>query len=226
MTASQGGFVSVSHLLCVLFFRWHQRNWLCSNQDVHEAQEYRVQTPTVLQVSGSAPGLELDAPLPLLSDCICTAGIPFSREHKKLCTTIGTPARLCPRHWEQHVFSLPQCTRCWKSWERQDVTACSVGWALNAASSHCCSLLSRWLLVWQTYLYFRCLNFVTRFWRNHKCGAASLRAQKVCCQERNFQQKNTEKANFLIPFLQLDCRGNRRGWTHLWAGLHLKNLFL
>lgn len=52
MTASQGGFVSVSHLLCILFFRWHQRNWLCSNQDVHEAQEYRVQTPTVLQVSG------------------------------------------------------------------------------------------------------------------------------------------------------------------------------
>lgn len=98
MAASHGGFVSVSHLPCVLFFRWHQRNWLCSNQDVHEAQEYRVQTPTVLQVSGSAPGPEHDVPLPLLSDCTCTAGIPFSGEHKKLCTSIGTPARLCPRH--------------------------------------------------------------------------------------------------------------------------------
>ena len=48
-----------SHLPRVLFFRWYQRDWVCSHQDVYEAQKYRVQTPAVLKVSGFVPGPEL-----------------------------------------------------------------------------------------------------------------------------------------------------------------------
>lgn len=67
-----------SHLPHVLFFRWYQRDWVCSHQDVYEAQKYRVQTPAVLKVSGSVPGLELEVRLSFATG-----------EHLKLLTSIG-----------------------------------------------------------------------------------------------------------------------------------------
>ena len=75
-----------SHLSRVLFFRWHQRNWVCSDQDVHETQEYRVQTPAVLKVSGSVPGPELEISL--------SFAILFSGESVKLFSSMGFPAHL------------------------------------------------------------------------------------------------------------------------------------
>lgn len=117
-----------SYLPCVLFFRWYPRDWVCSHQDVYEAQKYRVQTPAVLKVSGSVPGLELEV-------CLSFA----SGEHLVLFTSIGFPADF----WEQQ-FSPPQHTRCceqagfhcmfWGLGLSPQIT-------LNAADSHCRFLL-------------------------------------------------------------------------------------
>lgn len=80
----QAGISSgVSPALVVCFFRWYQRDWVRSHQDVYEAQKYRVQTAAVLKVSGSVPGLELEV-------CLSFA----TGEHLKLFTSAGFPADL------------------------------------------------------------------------------------------------------------------------------------
>lgn len=114
-----------SHLPYVLFFRWYQRDWFCSHQDVYEAQKYRVQTPAVLKVSGSVPGLELRVGLSF------TAG-----GHLKLFTSTGFSAAFWPCHWEQQLFSPQQHTRCC---EHAGFHACSGDWACHL--NHCWFLL-------------------------------------------------------------------------------------
>lgn len=148
----------VSAAFWLLFFRWYQRDWVCSHQDVYEAQKYRVQAPAVLKVSGSVPGPALEVPLS------CAAG-----EHVQLFISTGLSAGLCPCHWEQ-------CSSCSTSGavNMQGFTMHLWGWASSPQiTSQCCKfpLSVPVAQCWAggcwcdqlTCLCFRTLSFVAKF---------------------------------------------------------------